>query len=239
MIKFFRKIRYDLMGKNKTGKYLKYAIGEIILVVIGILIALQINNWNEGRKTQRAELKYMEQLREDLLADSVFFDSRMQGIKTQSEVLGNLKKLCAGTLDEAERFKILVATQNPFTRFAMQSRVVNEELDLSTISDDHIRDLLRKYRSKYEYVLSTGNQHNTMARENYMTMAKLNPVMLEVDINSNTLADYTSFCEYPHIDGIIGLQVRTISLFSINIESFMELNFNLSEAIEKYTEQKQ
>ena len=50
MIKFFRKIRYDLMEKNKTGKYLKYAIGEIVLVVIGILIALQINNWNERVK---------------------------------------------------------------------------------------------------------------------------------------------------------------------------------------------
>ena len=50
MIKFFRKIRYDLMEKNKTGKYLKYAIGEIVLVVIGILVALQINNWNEQRK---------------------------------------------------------------------------------------------------------------------------------------------------------------------------------------------
>jgi len=44
MIKFFRKIRYDLMEKNKAGKYLKYAIGEIVLVVIGILIALSINN---------------------------------------------------------------------------------------------------------------------------------------------------------------------------------------------------
>ncbi len=53
MIKFFRKIRYDLMDKNKTGKYLKYAIGEIILVVIGILIALSINNWNENRKSKR------------------------------------------------------------------------------------------------------------------------------------------------------------------------------------------
>lgn len=41
-------MRYDLMEKNKTGKYLKYAIGEILLVVIGILIALQINNWNES-----------------------------------------------------------------------------------------------------------------------------------------------------------------------------------------------
>ncbi len=50
MIKFFRKIRYDYMGTGKTGKYLKYAIGEIVLVVMGILIALSINNWNHKQK---------------------------------------------------------------------------------------------------------------------------------------------------------------------------------------------
>jgi hypothetical protein len=66
MIKFFRKIRYDLMERNETGKYLKYAIGEIFLVVIGILIALQINNWNENQKTKRQETKLMEQLKSDL-----------------------------------------------------------------------------------------------------------------------------------------------------------------------------
>ena len=48
MIKFFRNIRQSLIMENKTSKYLKYAIGEILLVVIGILIALQINNWNES-----------------------------------------------------------------------------------------------------------------------------------------------------------------------------------------------
>ncbi|MFX0556562.1 DUF6090 family protein [Maribacter sp. CXY002] len=50
MIKFFRRIRQKLLSENKFSKYLAYAIGEIVLVVIGILIALQINNWNEERK---------------------------------------------------------------------------------------------------------------------------------------------------------------------------------------------
>ena len=49
MLKFYRKIRYDLIQKNKTERYLKYAIGEIILVVIGILIAVSINSWNNQR----------------------------------------------------------------------------------------------------------------------------------------------------------------------------------------------
>ena len=66
MIKFFRHIRKDLMEKNKTGKYLKYAIGEIILVVIGILIALQINNWNEDKKEQVVEKKILRELLIDL-----------------------------------------------------------------------------------------------------------------------------------------------------------------------------
>ena len=50
MLRFFRNIRKELAAENKVTAYLRYAIGEIILVVIGILIALQINNWNERRK---------------------------------------------------------------------------------------------------------------------------------------------------------------------------------------------
>lgn len=53
MIKLFRNIRQNLLNEGKTSKYLKYAIGEIILVVIGILIALQINNWNENQKQKK------------------------------------------------------------------------------------------------------------------------------------------------------------------------------------------
>lgn len=52
MTKFFRQIRLSMINQNRTRKYLLYAIGEIILVVIGILIALQVNNWNESIKTK-------------------------------------------------------------------------------------------------------------------------------------------------------------------------------------------
>jgi len=73
MINFFRKIRYDLMGKNKTGKYLKYAIGEIALVVIGILIAIQLNNWKTKSEENVIVLSYLEGLNFDLNQDDKRF----------------------------------------------------------------------------------------------------------------------------------------------------------------------
>lgn len=69
MIKFFRRIRQNLLSDGKTGQYLKYAIGEIVLVVIGILIALQINNWNQSKKDQKLEQQYYCRLLEDVKQD--------------------------------------------------------------------------------------------------------------------------------------------------------------------------
>ncbi|NNC67401.1 MAG: hypothetical protein HKN83_05145, partial [Gammaproteobacteria bacterium] len=67
MIKFFRKIRQKLLSEGKTGKYLKYAIGEIFLVVIGILIALSINNWNQDRLNATTEKKILKEIENDLM----------------------------------------------------------------------------------------------------------------------------------------------------------------------------
>ena len=62
MLRFFRNIRKELAAENKVMAYLRYAIGEIILVVIGILIALQINNWNESRKESIFERKVLNEI---------------------------------------------------------------------------------------------------------------------------------------------------------------------------------
>jgi len=67
MIKFFRKIRQNLLLEGKTSKYFKYAIGEIVLVVIGILIALQINNWNEERKAAEKSELLLKQVHKELI----------------------------------------------------------------------------------------------------------------------------------------------------------------------------
>ena len=74
MIKFFRKIRQKLLSENKFSKYLLYAIGEIVLVVIGILIALQINNWNESRKQEVEQIKLLQNFKNSIVSDIESFD---------------------------------------------------------------------------------------------------------------------------------------------------------------------
>ncbi len=76
MIKFFRKIRQNLLSDGKTGKYLKYALGEILLVVIGILIALQLNNLNEDRKIDNLRKVYYNQLLLDLEKDKNYMEEK-------------------------------------------------------------------------------------------------------------------------------------------------------------------
>jgi Family of unknown function (DUF6090) len=74
MINFFRKIRKQMADDNKPLKYMRYAIGEIVLVVIGILIALSINNWNENRKLDIIRNSNYQQLLEDLKTDKEYID---------------------------------------------------------------------------------------------------------------------------------------------------------------------
>ena len=82
MIKFFRHIRQNLIMENKTGKYFRYAIGEIVLVVIGILIALQINNWNERRLEANREKITLSNLNEE-------FQDNLRDLDSTEVILSN------------------------------------------------------------------------------------------------------------------------------------------------------
>lgn len=109
MIKFFRKIRQNLLSEGKTEKYFKYAIGEIILVVIGILIALQINNWNEKRKQQVKTQNYYQQLLEDLHKDKNFATITIKKFEKQREAFQDyLKKFDDSKLSVKEMYQELL-----------------------------------------------------------------------------------------------------------------------------------
>lgn len=94
MIKFFRKIRQQLLTENKFSKYLIYAIGEIVLVVIGILIALSINNGNEIKKLRNVEKNILEGIQENIKLDTIDINANIQiyqkYIRQGSSILYNL-----------------------------------------------------------------------------------------------------------------------------------------------------
>lgn len=92
MIKFFRNIRKTLLEKGMTTSYLKYAIGEIVLVVVGILIALSINTWNENRKDRSFEVKMLKEVKTALISDKAHFETmkeRMMILKDRVDFFVN------------------------------------------------------------------------------------------------------------------------------------------------------
>lgn len=93
MIKFFQKTRQNLLLENKKTTYFKYAIGEIILVVIGILIALQINNWNENRKNTNIETNLLIEIKNGLEKDLKDVHVNKQGHENGIEACEYWEKL--------------------------------------------------------------------------------------------------------------------------------------------------
>ena len=90
MINFFRKIRQKLFSENKFSKYLIYAIGEIILVVIGILIALSINTWNQNRLNSNKEYYYLSQLKVELKNQNQEVNKRLERVTSVMNIIDTL-----------------------------------------------------------------------------------------------------------------------------------------------------
>ena len=150
MFKFFRNIRQSLLMKDKISKYYKYAFGEIILVVIGILIALSINNWNEARKNRIEQLILINNIIEDLRLDSIHIN------KSLIEV-GNQKKLVDDLISKSlDKKKQLNYEFIGLLRFSSDFRPISERnhsVSVSNLDDEFIRELLQGYFIEEDKVL--------------------------------------------------------------------------------------
>ena len=99
MIPFFRKIRKKMADDNRPLKYMRYAIGEIVLVVIGILIALQINNWNQERNENKLARDYLVRIKRDISQDTLNF---RKIIKFNDSLRGEIKNLLVFIYDDID-----------------------------------------------------------------------------------------------------------------------------------------
>ena len=147
MIPLLRKIRKKMADDNKPIQYARYAIGEVILVVIGILIALQINNWNEERKESLAIKNVLIEIKEDLIQDKAELERnlklRTEDFEAQKRIIHVLET--NSSFDENVRSDLgrIHLARNVFS--ASKGYDLLKELNLGALKDKELRILLTRY----------------------------------------------------------------------------------------------
>ncbi len=165
MIKFFRKIRQNLLMENKTGKYFKYAIGEIVLVVIGILIALGINNWNTHRLEENNITSYYKRIIVELDTETKNAKWRKKGLdslinksKRALKIIDSKNKDSLNTLK-----KLLGATATTWDvpyEFPITKEFINQNY-LSKIESDTLKMGFEGLNSLFDISESVRDYNNS------------------------------------------------------------------------------
>lgn len=163
MFTFLRKIRRSFIDSGSTSKYLLYAIGEIALVVIGILIALQINNWNEGRKNVQEGIRYVHLIHKDLVKEYEVFQYNIERLISQNKGAYDLLEAyerASGPIDEEVFSKAMSATYTPINlereKLTWDDLVSSGNVDI--IRDDSLTQLLKSFYHSYDLDIITFNK---------------------------------------------------------------------------------
>ena len=155
MIKFFRKIRLNLLSEGKTGKYFKYAIGEILLVMIGILLALQVNNWNNNRIEANREQTILRNLRSDF-NDNItelnrIYDGTEESYRSSVRLLEIIKNDTPINPEEIE--VLLNSIINGFFSLDLYSASIDEIINTGSLNI--IKDVkLREHISNWSFIVA-------------------------------------------------------------------------------------
>lgn len=155
MIKFFRRIRKKLLSENKLSKYLIYAIGEIILVVVGILIALAVNNWNQEQKDHRSELDHLSRIHLDLVQDTKNFKTNIENNNILREEIKGLLVTLYGGVDDIDQVQQMTATfdkamDQVFSPNDNTYRGMVSSGTLDLIRDQELKEALMDLYSEYD-----------------------------------------------------------------------------------------
>lgn len=185
MIRFFRNICHALISGNSLTRYLLYALGEIILVVIGILIALQINNWNEFRKDRKREKMYLRSLHSDLQESQAELERVIYKTDTIFQASIRLIEYATDTLQmpRGAVFDSLIVKTFGYTIAMTNEGTINDisgSGDLKVIRSDSLRRMIASWDASFKMIrereglLKTSFESNKERLDAKIDMVKLN-----------------------------------------------------------------
>ncbi len=196
MIKFFRKIRKKLLIESRFNKYLIYAIGEIILVVIGILIAIQINEWNRDRKLYQIELESYQLTITDLKRDSTLFKAYHNNYSEYLDTyfrLNNIKKGQGSFSNLTPDHLVMNIEFNPVTQ-------KNHQSSIEKYRNGKIREQINNYFQRLSQVTQAANEFNELI------VQESRPFFLkENDIFNNDKIFDNNDRTFPPVKGVSGI----------------------------------
>lgn len=162
MLRFFRQIRQRLLTENRFSKYLLYAIGEIALVVIGILIALQINNWNEGRKYQLQEKEILKELVKNIEFNNKQIEDYIAGKERYNRISDYVIAVLDGTIPYSDSLDNVLNQAFINRDYFFFSKVAYESLKnlgIELIRNDSLKtDIVELF--DHEYVVRRNAMNN-------------------------------------------------------------------------------
>ena len=219
MIPFFRKIRFQLANDNHpawpAGRFMRYAVGEIVLVVIGILIALQINNWNENRKDINKSKAILGEFKKDLASDTTGINRVVKLLKRRTSYEAWALNRVVYNISQIDSLK--QAFFNPVHQEFIQDRTykklqVSQNPNLTGFLD--LQKNLTTYYTDTKFLLDYNNQEEEKFLTEYNT-DKVLRTELEMELD-----------QFPTLSSD-GDQMETLIRYAQSIEgrNFLKANY--------------
>lgn len=162
MLFLLRQIRRKAMNENKLSTYFLYAVGEIILVVVGILIAVQIDDWNDDKERARQQLKYYQDILTDLQKDSVHFKRVLNGFKgRQANYYGIYREIKTSVLEEERPVYDYLLYNAQFA----PTMIKNQQQVIDDLRDNSVRQLINEYGENLASVQIAIDEYNMCVYE--------------------------------------------------------------------------
>lgn len=177
MITLFRRIRQRFIESGSVTKYLLYAIGEILLVVIGILIALQVNNWNEERLQQREEIEVLSNVKSDFqqgIDEMVYLNGIRKRMTESIDRLITEREMILSEFEPKQIDSLLAVLTNTPT-YNNQSGSLEVLLNsgrINLVSDDTLRNLLISWPGAVEDMIEGELDQEELDRDHYRPLLR-------------------------------------------------------------------